>query len=72
MYQQEGSSSSEFGKQDWYLLQQVWGLEGQTTDEVGEGLSGMVRPPEMTPPAPCLRAPSVNRKRRVDGSGDPF
>lgn len=45
-------------------------LGGQTTDEVGEGPAGTVGPPEATPPVPCIKTSTANRKRRVAVAGD--
>lgn len=46
--------------------------EGQTTDEVGEGPSEIVRPPKTIPPVPCINISSVNRKSSVVVIGDSF
>ncbi|KAJ7403346.1 hypothetical protein BTVI_77768 [Pitangus sulphuratus] len=53
MYQEKGSSSSEF---DWsgrtstfYNRYEALALKGQTTDEVGKGPSGVVGPPKTAP-----------------------
>lgn len=46
----------EFDEQDWHLLQrcEVLELQSQASDEVSEGLSGIVGPPEATPPPPPI------------------
>lgn len=45
-------------------------LGSQITDEVGEGTAGIVGPPEATPPVPCIKTSTANRKRRVAVAGD--
>lgn len=40
-------------------------LDVQTTDEVGEGPSGIVEPSKITPTVPCITISSVKRKGKV-------